>query len=73
MSSLFHTWYDRLGHWFAGKSRQGRNAPARNRSRRVCLSFDQLEDRVTPAVFHVNTLADIRAATTAAPAPIQMQ
>src|SRR6516225_4677459 len=59
MSSLFHTWYDRLGHWFAGKSRQGRNASARNRSRRVCLSFDQLEDRVTPAVFHVNTLADI--------------
>jgi hypothetical protein len=59
MRSLFNTWYRRFGHWFVGKSRQGKNAWARNRSRRVCLSFDQLEDRMAPAVYFVNTLADI--------------
>jgi hypothetical protein len=56
MSTLFGHYYRRFHQWIYGISRRG-SAPTR--SHRVYLKVDQLEDRVTPAVYKVNTLADL--------------
>ncbi len=47
-----------LSHWFR-RFRQDGRVSARVRSRRTCLNLEQLEDRRTPAVYQVNTLADL--------------
>jgi hypothetical protein len=52
MNSRFH-------YWFANLRRQSARVPARTRPRRTCLSLERLEDRTVPAVFNVNSLADL--------------
>jgi hypothetical protein len=59
MSNLVSHWYHRFNRWFAAPPRQGRKVPASARSRRTCLHLEQLENRLVPAVYHVNSLADI--------------
>jgi hypothetical protein len=56
MSNLFSRWFQRINHLSGGERRQPKKVPAR--SRRTCLNVEQLESRLVPATYNVNTLAD---------------
>ena len=50
--------FNPLSRWFKGGLRTRRSQTPVARKRRVQLTLEQLEDRLTPAVYNVNTLLD---------------
>jgi hypothetical protein len=59
MSSFFKNAFDRCNQWFAKQPSRRRQVSGRARSRRASVSLEMLEDRCVPAVFNVNSTADI--------------
>ena len=51
--------YNFVSSWRAYRKRPVRSGPAAAHSRRSRLNVEMLEDRIAPAVFNVNSLADI--------------
>src|SRR5437773_6853344 len=49
----------RIKHWIANTFRRDQRTPRSTRPCRAHLGLDHLEDRLVPAVFNVNSLADV--------------
>src|SRR5579871_5215482 len=49
----------RIKHWFANAFRRERRIPPGPHALRIRLELEHLEDRLAPAVFNVNSLADV--------------
>ncbi len=59
MRNLFHSWFKSFLSSFANAASRGKTIADRSRDRRARLSVEQLEDRLVPTTFNVNSLADL--------------
>src|SRR5579862_3925446 len=59
MSSFFKNAFDRCNQWFAKQPSRRRRLACKAKSRRTSVNLEMLEDRCVPAVFNVNSTADI--------------